>query len=48
MSKERMEQKKVQEREAGFNVYIQGANEKRMQELRQQEKYGMVFNAGGA
>ena len=46
-SRERQEQKKVQEREAGFNVYIGGANEKRMQELRQQEKYGMAFKAGG-
>lgn len=46
-SRERQEQKKVQEREAGFNVYLGGANERRMQELRQQEKYGMAFKSGG-
>ena len=46
-SKERQDAKKVQEREAGFNVYLGGANERRMQELRQQEKYGMAFKSGG-
>lgn len=45
-SRERQEQKKVQEREAGFNVYLGGANERRVQELRQQEKYGMAFKSG--
>lgn len=47
-SRERLEQKKIQEREQGFNVYISGANEKRVQEQRQREKYGMVFHGAGS
>ena len=39
----KQEQRKVQEREAGFNVYLSGANEKRVAEQRQREKYGNNF-----
>ena len=47
-SKERQDKQKIQEREQGFNVYISGANERRVQEQRQREKYGFVSSAAGS
>jgi len=47
-SRERQEQRKVHEREAGFNVYLSGANEQRISEQRQREKFGTVFQGAGS
>ena len=47
-SRERQEAKKVQEWEAGFNVYLSGANEKRIKEQREREKFGINFHGAGS
>ena len=36
-SREHQERKKIQEKEAGFNIHINGANEERIKEQRRQE-----------